>query len=61
MSYLATKMEDEQTLPWLQRRIVNYLQAEMERSRMELMEIAQDVSFNIFCISLAKCNKGANT
>jgi hypothetical protein len=61
MSYLATKMENDQTLPWLQRRILNYLQGEMVKGNIGQMKVAQNVPFNMFCISLAKCNKGANT
>ena len=61
MSYLATKMEKDHTLPWLQRRILNYLQDEMIKGNIGQMKIAQSIPFNIFCISLAKCNKGANT
>lgn len=61
MSYLATKMEKDQTLPWLQRRILNYLHDEMIKGKITQMNVAQNVPFNFFCISLAKCNKGANT
>lgn len=61
ISYLSTKVEPGQTLPWLQRRIVNYLQDEMEKSNINQMKIVKSIPFNIFCISLAKCNKGAST
>jgi hypothetical protein len=49
MSYLATKMENDQTLPWLQRRILNYLQGEMVKGNIGQMKVAQNVPFNMFC------------
>lgn len=61
MSYLSSKVEKEQTLSWLQRRIVNYLQDEMIKGKIEQMKISADLKFNLFCISLAKCNKGASS
>ncbi|MBM3468614.1 MAG: hypothetical protein FJX71_04190 [Alphaproteobacteria bacterium] len=61
MSYLSTKVEKEQALPWLQRRVVNYLQDEMLKGKIDQMKISAELKFNLFCISLAKCNKGASS